>query len=130
MRNRSLMMMSLLAVLAALPAAPADAGCGCAKPPPPASLVRPAFASPGDTVTLFPPDNRSGEYEIRVADKKFKRNAVWKRDLADGQYKWQVVATVPQLPMGPTALEVKGPGRDFKIDRTDFTVMQAPIVLQ
>lgn len=131
MRNRCLMMWSLLTVLAAMPVNPADAGCGCAKPPPPASLVRPAFASPGDTVTFFPPDNLSGEYEIRVAsDKKIKRNAVWKRDLADGQYKWQVVVTVPQLPMGPTAIDVKGPGRNFKIASTDFTMMQAPIVLQ
>ncbi|MEO6027455.1 MAG: hypothetical protein ABIR79_11370, partial [Candidatus Binatia bacterium] len=131
MRNRCLMMMSLLSVLAALPTTSVDAGCGCAKPPPPASLVRPAFASPGDVVTFFPPDNRSGEYEVRISESyKTKRNAVWKRDLSDGQYKWQVVVTAPRLPIGPTAIEVKGPGRDFKIASSDFTIMQAPIVLQ
>ena len=32
--------------------------------------------------------------------------------------------------MGPTAIEVKGPGRDFKIAREDFTMMQAPLALQ
>ena len=31
----------------------AVAGCGCAKPPPSLQLVRPAFASPGDTVTFM-----------------------------------------------------------------------------
>jgi len=130
MRNHCLMMLSLLSVLAALPTTSADAGCGCAKPPPPASLVRPSFASPGDVVTFFPPDNRSGEYEVRVGDNMIKRNAVWKRDLSDGQYKWQVVVTVPRLPVGPTAIEVKGPGRSFKIASADFTMMQAPIALQ
>ncbi|MEO6027853.1 MAG: hypothetical protein ABIR79_13390 [Candidatus Binatia bacterium] len=131
MRNRLLtMMMGLLTILATLPTTFADAGCGCAKPPPPANLVRPAFASPGDTITLFPPDNKAGEYETKIADKRIKRNAVWKRDLSDGQYKWQVVITVPQLSMGPTAIEVKGPGRDFKIAQEDFTMMQAPIVLR
>jgi hypothetical protein len=109
---------------------PAEAGCGCAKPPPPAQLVRPNFASPGDFVTFFPPDNRSGEYEIRALGYKLKKNAVWKRDLADGQYKWQVVVQAPPLPVGPLDIEVKGPGRDFKIPKTDFTMMQAPLALQ
>jgi hypothetical protein len=132
MRNRLMTMtLSLLTVLAALPTTFADAGCGCAKPPPPANLVRPSFASPGDTVTVFPPDNRFGEYEIRVGDVyRVKRYPVWKRDLSDGQYKWQVTFTAPKLAMGPTGIEVKGPGRDFKIASSDFTMMQAPIVLQ
>src|SRR5690349_20152739 len=30
-----------------------EAGCGCNKPPPPSASIRPAFASPGNTVTLF-----------------------------------------------------------------------------
>jgi hypothetical protein len=121
------MITSVMTAIAALSAAPADAGCGCAKAPPTTSLVRPAFASPGDTITLFPPDNRWGEYEIRMADRKMKRYPVWKRDLADGQYKWQVVVSAPQAPMGPTEIEVKGPGRDFTVPSSDFTMMQAPL---
>ena len=108
----------------------AEAGCGCAKPPPALQLVRPAFASPGDSVTLFPPDNKPGEYEIKAAGYRVKKNAVYKRDLADGQYKWQLVVQAPVLPVGPLEIEVKGPGRDFRIPRTDFTMMQAPLALQ
>jgi hypothetical protein len=124
------MLLSALTAIAGLRSMPAEAGCGCAKPPPPAALVRPNFASPGDAITLFPPDNRSGEFEVRIADKRIRRNAVWKRDLSDGQYKWQVVFPAPQAPIGPTTIEVKGPGRNFIIEKSDFTMMQAPIALQ
>src|SRR6185436_6162185 len=58
------------------------------------------------------------------------KNAVWKRDFADGQYKWQVVVKAPQLPLGPTAIEVRGPGPSFSIPASDFTMMQAPIDLR
>jgi hypothetical protein len=129
MRMRSVVLTSAMAMML-MQSGSAEAGCGCAKPPPLLNLVRPAFASPGDTVTFFPPDNRSGEYEIRIADKRIKRTAVYKRDLADGQYKWQVVMQMPQLPMGPTAIEVRGPGKSFSIASSDFTMMQAPLVLQ
>ncbi len=130
MQTRSMLLGSAMMALAMLRGMPAEAGCGCAKPPPPLQLVRPAFASPGDTVTFFPPDNRSGQYEIRTGTYRLKQNAVYKRDLADGQYKWQVVIQMPQLPLGPLAINVKGPGRDFTIPSTDFTMMQPPLVLQ
>jgi len=131
MRTRSMvMLMSAVIALTTLQSLPANAGCGCAKPPPPLQLVRPAFASPGDTITLFPPDNRSGQYEVRMGWYRLQSNAVYKRDLADGQYKWQLTVQVPRLSMGPTAIDVKGPGRNFSIASTDFTMMQAPIVLQ
>ncbi len=129
MRMRSVMLMSVMA-MTVLGSTPADAGCGCAKAPPLMQLIRPAFASPGDTVTVFPPENKPGEYELRVGDKKIEKQAVYKRDLADGRYKWQVVVQAPQLPAGPTEIEVKGPGRDFRILRQDFTMMQAPLALQ
>lgn len=129
MRVRSAILSSVMA-MAMLQTGSAEAGCGCAKPPPLLQLVRPAFASPGDAVTFFPPDNRAGEYEVRTGDKKIKKNAVYKRDLADGQYKWQVVVQAPNLPPGPTEIEVKGPGRDFRIAKSDFTMMQAPLALQ
>jgi hypothetical protein len=130
MRIRCLLMLSVLAVIAGFRSMPAEAGCGCAKPPPTAAVVRPAFASPGDSVTFFPPDNRAGEYEVRVGDKRITKTAVFKRDLADGAYKWQVVVKMPLLPQGPTAIDVKGPGRNFSVSSNDFTMMQAPLVLQ
>jgi hypothetical protein len=130
MRIRCLMLLSVLTALAGLRSMPAEAGCGCAKPPPPSQIVRPAFASPGDFVTLFPLDNRAGEYEVRIGDRRITKNAVWKRDLADGTYKWQVVFRMPQLPPAPTAIELKGPGKNVTVSSNDFTVMQAPLVLQ
>jgi hypothetical protein len=130
MRIRTLMTLSAVTAILGLQSVPADAGCGCAKPPPPLRLVRPAFASPGDNVTIFPPSNRSGSYEIRVGDKRLTQSAVWKRDLGDGRYKWQIVVKAPVNPMGPTAINVKGPGSDFTIPATDFTMMQAPIDLK
>src|SRR4051812_42541459 len=122
MRKRSLIAILLVAVtFAALRAVPADAGCGCKKPPPPVALVRPAFASPGDTVTLFPPENRPGKYTVQFGSAKETRvDAVYKRDLADGQYKWQVAVKAPQLPAGPTPVDLDGPGKDVKIPRSAF----------
>ena len=52
MRRRTALTFIALTALT-LRAIPADAGCGCNKPPPPAASVRPAFASPGDSVSLF-----------------------------------------------------------------------------
>src|SRR5207249_8722866 len=55
MRLQILVALSGIAVLLkTLSAVPVDAGCGCNKPPPPLAPIRPAFGSPGDTVTVFP----------------------------------------------------------------------------
>lgn len=132
MRNRVLtMIVTALVATSTLRSVPADAGCGCNKPPPPSAAVRPAFASPGDTVTLFPPDNRPGRYEVEFGGaKKVQAGAVYKRDLADGQYKWQVVVAAPQLPPGPTQIEMSGPGKGLKVRSSDFTMMQRALALQ
>lgn len=129
MRKGFLTMATVLA-MTLLHAAAADAGCGCAKPPPVRQVVRPAFASPGDVVTIFPPENRAGEYEMRIGEKKIKRWAAYKRDLADGQYRWQIAFAMPPVAAGPRAIEVRGPGPSFTIPSSDFTVMQAPLVLE
>jgi hypothetical protein len=132
MRNRSLMMLlSAATALAVLRSLPAEAGCGCAKPPPLLRLVRPAFASPGDTVTFFPPDNQRGRYEVRFeGSDAIKTAAVYKRDLADGQYKWQVVVRAPLLSPGPTDIKVEGPEKEFHVAREEFTMMQPALTLQ
>jgi len=131
MRTRSLtIMLSALAAVTAMRSAPAEAGCGCNKPPPSLSTVRPAFASPGDAVTLFPPDNKPGRYEVEIGNKEMRVDAVYKRDLADGQYKWQLVVKAPNLPAGPTRIEVEGPGREFTVPSSGFTMMQPALALQ
>ncbi len=132
MGNRSLkMLLTAVAALASLRGLPAEAGCGCAKPPPALQTVRPAFASPGDTVTLFPPDNKPGRYFVRFeGDQRIASDAVLKRDLADGQYKWQVIVQAPEIAPGPTGIKVDGPRKNFEVPKADFTMMQKPLVLQ
>jgi hypothetical protein len=129
------MILTAIAVIATLRGVPADAGCGCDKPPPLLTAVRPAFASPGDAVTLFPPDDRPGKYDVRFTNGGREARirevaAVYKRDLADGRYKWQVVVKAPQLPPGPTAIDLEGPGRGLDISKSQFTMMQPALALQ
>ena len=132
MGNRTrTMLVSATMALAILRGAPVEAGCGCAKPPPLLNAVRPAFASPGDTVTLFPPDNKPGRYFVRFASgQRIASDAVLKRDLADGQYKWQVIVQAPALPPGPTEIKVDGPRKNFVVAPEEFTMMQAPLALR
>jgi hypothetical protein len=132
MKPKALILAGLAMV--ALRSNSADAGCGCNKPPPTAAVVRPAFASPGDTVTLFPVENKSGKYDVEFergsVDVKIKDvKAVYRRDLADGRYKWQVVVKAPQLSPGPTSIEVKG-DKTTKVSSSAFTMMQKAITLQ
>jgi hypothetical protein len=134
MRRRAALTLIALTALS-LRAIPADAGCGCNKPPPPAASVRPAFASPGDSVSLFSSRFERGRtYRVIFGDASSGASvyatAVRKRDLADGTYKAQIVVTAPALPPGPTRIRVK---RDddklLEITPTDFTMLQAPIQL-
>jgi hypothetical protein len=135
------MILTALAALA-LRALPVDAGCGCNKPPPPAASIRPAFASPGDTVTVFSDDKdfkvgakmtvvfASGAAAVNVPAR-----VIAKRDLADGQVKPQVVVNAPALPPGPTRVLVKKDPKDRDKDALvavtsgEFTMLQAPVAL-
>jgi hypothetical protein len=134
MLSRLSMIVLAAAALVALRSDPAAAGCGCNKPPPAAAIVRPTFASPGDTVTFFPPENKSGRYDVRFfTGSDYVRfrdvKAVYKRDLADGRYKWQVVVQAPNLPPGPTPIELKGDEKHM-IPASGFTMMQPALALQ
>ena len=136
MANRTLTLTTLLCVLALLaPAAPAEAGCGCQKPPPPLAAIRPAFASPGDTVRLFAPAiEENGQYQVTFSrpanEVTVSANAVLLRDFADGVYKPQIVVSAPNLQEGPTSVTVK---RDeaviLEVPASDFTMLQRPIAL-
>lgn len=128
----------LLGAGLALHAAEAAAGCGCDKPPPALAPIRPAFASPGDTVTLFPPWLVSGETYTVVfkqsesGDRTRVRNTgvTMRRDYADGVVKPQLVVAAPDLPPGPTEVVVKRKdGSNFKIAANAFTMLQAPLLL-
>src|SRR5689334_5310477 len=66
-----------------------QAGCGCDKPPPPVAPIRPAFASPGGTVTLFDPRLiDGGQYKVRFKNDSGSATSLGiaqtKRDFGDG----------------------------------------------
>jgi hypothetical protein len=132
-RGAGIAVLGIIAVLAAATAA--NAGCGCEKPPPPAADIRPAFASPGDEVTLFP----TGLKEDAVYFVTFKAGsrsatilatATRRRDFADAVEKLQIVVETPDLPPGPTRVIVSrlfSPMLDVSPDQ--FTVLQRPLAL-
>jgi hypothetical protein len=113
----------------------ADAGCGCDKPPPPSTSIRPAFASPGDVVTLFGSKIKVGRlYRVRFQssnDSNVYALGVLKRDLADGVSKPMIEVATPAVGTGPTRVRVFDfDGREIvDVDDDDFTVMEAPLKL-
>ncbi len=136
MRTQRLMTVMLGALaLQLLSGASAHAGCGCDKPPPPLAAIRPAFASPGKTVTLFAPDIKRGRrYNVTFGSGDgaitISARAKSQRDFADGIVKPQLIVTVPSLPLGPTDVTVTR--RDvtiLSVPATDFTALQAPLDL-
>lgn len=123
--------------LTALAASHAEAGCGCDKAPPPPADVRPAFASPGDEVTLFGKKLVAGKrYKVRFDAGKVSASvtgtAVRKRDIADGAMRTQLVVEVPSsLKPGPTKIRVSyDDDVAQRVDASQFTVLQAPLALQ
>jgi len=113
----------------------ADAGCGCDKPPPPATSIRPAFASPGDVVSLFGSKVKVGFlYRVRFQgsnDTNVFTLGVLKRDLADGLLKPTIEVPTPAVGTGPTRVRVYDIfGKEIiDVDEDDFTVMEAPLKL-
>lgn len=135
MRARMSIAMAVLA-FSGMQAAPAHAGCGCDKPPPPLAAVRPAFASPGDIITLIAPSLQVGrEYRVKFGvgeqSSTVRGLATRKRDFADGLYKPQLAVAVPPLPAGPTRIRVRGVGRALlEVPADDFTMLQRALVLR
>ena len=115
---------------------PALAGCGCDKPPPPLASIRPAFASPGDVVTLFAPGIEEGRPYTAIFTKQGATAlasgvATIKRDFADGAMKPQLSIAVPDLPPGPIQVWVVAPDSTIVLDvpTSDFTVLQKALAL-
>jgi hypothetical protein len=140
MRNRLLAITATaLVALSLFSANHAEAGCGCNKPPPLLSTVRPAFASAGDVVTIISPKLKIGTtYNVlfgSIAGGRVQSAvAVSKRDLADGVSKPMLEVTTPSMQIGPKRIRVMKPGTAddvlINVPKTEFTVMQAPLVLQ
>ena len=133
MRHTWRFLLPVLAVLA-LRAGSSHAGCGCAKPPPPPAPIRPVFAPPDGTVTLFDPALVTGAaYTVTfgpTAAGVVAATAVSKRDYSDGVDKPQLVVTVPDVPPGPTTVTVRRDAdRVLVIPADIFTVLQRPIAL-
>lgn len=116
----------------------AEAGCGCDKPPPPPAAVRPSFASPGQTVTLFGASIGAGNHRVTFlgldgTTASVTVQPVVRRDLADGVEKNQLEVSLPDgLPLGPTEIRVtRGAGLELlRIDASRFTVLQRPLRLE
>jgi hypothetical protein len=116
----------------------ADAGCGCAKPPPPRAVVRPFVAWPTETITLFNDNLVNGAtYNVRFRS-SVAHGVVWTKgtadnthkDIADGQVRPRLTVAVPALPPGPCRITVWGQNvKAFSVDDDQFTVTTPPIAL-
>jgi hypothetical protein len=116
-----------------------EAGCGCDKPPPALSTVRPAFASAGDVVTIISSKLTVGTtYNVRfgsIANGVVQTaTAVEKRDLADGISKAMLEVVTPTMQIGPKRIRVMKSNNPeqvlINVPKTDFTVMQPALVLE
>lgn len=117
----------------------AQAGCGCEKPPPPPASVRPQVAYAGTEITLFYPDFQPGQaYTVVFTSSAtgdsamVNAKAVERRDLADKQYKPQVTASLPTLPLGPASISVYQQGQSgavMALSDDAFTVAPLPLLI-
>jgi hypothetical protein len=117
---------------------PAEAGCGCEKPPPPQAQVRPSVTYAGAPVVLYCPALQVGQsYTVTFtsgitgASAKATTKAVSRRDLADGQPKPQLVLALPSLPLGPAAIAVRNSAGVSVLSIADsaFTVAPQPVAV-
>src|SRR5436309_15229260 len=136
---RTLALLGALLSLSAAAPQPARGGCGCDKPPPPPAQVRPGVAYTGTPVTLFSPAFVVGDaYTVTFTSgttgqtMSVSGTIVSLRDLADGQYKPQLVVPLPSMPLGPASISASPAGGhsvDLAIADSAFTVAPAPVAL-
>jgi hypothetical protein len=96
--------------------------------------IRPAFGSPGDTVTVFPSGIVPGQsYRVTFTSGGTTISvpgvAVMKRDFADGVAKPQISVAVPNVPIGPTSVTVTGVASSATVSTTLGAVAPAPAAL-
>ena len=136
---RTLALLGALLSLSAAAPEPARGGCGCDKPPPPPAQVRPGIAYAGTPVTLFSPAFVVGDaYTVTFTSgttgqtMSVSGTIVSRRDVADGQYKPQLVVPLPSMPLGPASISATRGNRnkpDVAIDDSAFTVVPTPVAL-
>jgi hypothetical protein len=126
------------AVWSLLAPSAAEAGCGCAKAPPPPAAVRPAFTYAGAPVTIFGDALVPGaSYRVIFASgvapatAAVDAAAVVRRDLADGVKKPQLVVPLPNLPLGPVRIEVSDAAGNLMLALGDdaFTAVPMPVLV-
>jgi hypothetical protein len=117
-------------------ATPAQAGCGCEKPPPPRAAVRPFVGYPDMSITLFNDALVAGlSYQVQFISRDgqadWSRGKVAsKRDLADGVVRPQLRAKVGNVSLGPCRIAVWSNGTlVFSLGEDQFTVTAPPIAL-
>ena len=137
---RSLTATALLSSTVLLASPPsAQAGCGCTKAPPAPAQVRPHATFAGTEVTLFASKLKAGRnYTITFTSgitgesASLQAEAVSRRDLADGAFKPQLNVALPELPLGPTSVQVRrGNSQNVILDVDDsaLTVVPQPFSL-
>src|SRR5438034_10213455 len=135
---RTLALLGAVLSLSAAAPQPARSGCGCDKPPPPPAQVRPGIAYAGTPVTLFPAFVVGDAYTVTFTSGTTGQTMsgsgtiVSRRDLADGQYKPQLVVPLPAMPLGPASISATQDKRSkpaVAIDDSAFTVAPAPVAL-
>jgi cytoskeletal protein CcmA (bactofilin family) len=125
---------------------PAEAGCGCEKAPPDEASIRPNATFSGSDVRIFDDALQVGA-TYRVDFVSGTTNAVAgvdtvavaQFDLADADRKLedrelvtQLVVTLPELPLGPTAVRVTRVGQGaplFEIEDDALTVVAQPLAM-
>ena len=136
MRRTMLGMLTMLALIAG--AAPADAGCGCDKPPPPLAAVRPFVGFVDSKVTLFDARLVPGQrYNVQFIPRSngggdwSRGKAKSVRDFTDGQYRNALRVSVPDIAYGPSAIEVydDSGNRLYRLTDDRFTVTSEPVPL-
>ena len=114
-----------------------QAGCGCDKlPPEPAAVIQNA-AFPGMPVTFFYNKFKVGQtwtvvFHSASSTVSVQGSVVLKRTITDptGSTKQpQLVIVVPDLPMGPTSLEVSMSKASFVVPKESFTVIGKPVMI-
>ena len=132
----SLSLVSIVALIVGI-ASRSDAGCGCQKPPPVASVIRPNFATPGTEVTFTHPGlvvGRSYAVTFTRGSQSATIDAVAesRRDRADAQIKPQLVVAAPSLGAGPASVSVRELAATtalFSVPDADFTLLTEALAI-
>jgi len=131
-------LVALLALGALVKPVPADAGCGCSKPPPPRAAVRPFVGYADQKIILFSdllvPNTGYWVQFTATADGSTdwsRGKAALRRDFADGQARVQMRVSVGNVALGPCSITVWADRSTplYTLGDDQFTVTSKPIVL-